>query len=255
MRKWYSLYDMLLLWSQLSEYLLCVVPLISLYTLVRVPGCSLWLSTLIFTHFITHIFLTADQDVLNCSWLMIVSHCSCSRKPLYYSGCFSPFELLNSYFCLLLLLVSVKVVHLETVFSASKWSICIFTAAILYTTCIWAEYLFFSHPGVLLEMVLKFQSSKKISPSLLVSGSHASLIEFYTLHFWFHKAFIISLQRSKVSRWFLSLLHCGNLKKFGWLHTMIVQMAFCLWVDSNFTWPNQILLDLWTNLVSVLYGI
>lgn len=36
---------------------------------------------------------------------------------------------------------------------------------------------------------------------------------------------------------------------------MIVQMAFCLWVDlRKFTCPNQILLDLWTNLVSVLYG-
>lgn len=73
---------LLLLWSQLSEYLLCVVPLISSCILVGVPGCSLWLGTLIFTHFTTHVFLPAHQDILNCSWLMTVSHCSCSGKPL-----------------------------------------------------------------------------------------------------------------------------------------------------------------------------
>lgn len=180
---------LLLLWSQLSEYLWCVAPLISLCILVRLSGCPLWLSTLMFTHFTIHIFLRDDQDVLNYSWLMTVSHCSCSGKPLYYGGCFSPFELFNSYFCLLLLLVSRTVVHLEIVFSA----------AILHTACIWAEYLFFNHPGVLLEVVLKIQSNKKISPSVVISRSFASLIEFYTLYFWFHKAFIISLQRSKFS--------------------------------------------------------
>lgn len=86
------------------------------------------------------------------------------------------------------------------------------------------------------------QSSKKNSPSVLISRSYSPLIEFYTLYFWFHKAFIISLQRSKFSSFFLFLLHSGNIKKFGWLHTMIVHVAFCLWVDSrNFmAKPNSV---------------
>lgn len=216
MRKWYCLYDMFVaaLISALWVFVMCSSFDFFLYFGEGTRLLSLTEYTDFHT-FVTHIFLTADQDVLNCSWLMTVSHCSRSGKPLYYCGCFSPFELLNSYFCLLLLLVCMKVAHLETVFSASKWSIWVLIAAILHTTCIWAAYLFFSHPGVLLEMELKFQSSKKISPSLLISGSHASLIEFYTLHFWFHKAFIISLQRSKFSGLFLSLLRCGNIKKFG----------------------------------------
>lgn len=51
-------------------------------------------------------------------------------------------------------------------------------------------------------MVLKIQSSKKISPSVLISRFYASLVEFYTLCFSFHKAFTISLQRSKFSSFF-----------------------------------------------------
>lgn len=83
MRKWYCLYDMFVaaLISALWVFVMCSSFDFFLYFAEGTRLLSL-IEYTDFHTFITHIFLTADQDVLNCSWLMTVSHCSRSGKPV-----------------------------------------------------------------------------------------------------------------------------------------------------------------------------